>query len=85
MTKQQQQQKNISQFFFLQINNHLETLTDPRSEDTAEDVHQAVVLHLHEGEEVEVTQQTWRRWVATSARGAHRTHKVHIHQFSELT
>ena len=59
-------------------------LTDPGLQDGGEDLALARVLHLCEGEEIEVPQQAMGDRVPTATRGAHGAGKVDVHQVTEL-
>lgn len=60
-------------------------LTHPAVEDGGEDAHLADVLHLSEGQVVEVTHESRGDGVPASPWGAHGTHKVDVYQVLEGT
>ena len=58
-------------------------LTHPTAQDGGEDVLLADLVHLSKGQVVEVACQPWGDGIPASARGAHGTDKVDVHQLLE--
>lgn len=60
-------------------------LTHPTAKDVGEDGLLAAVIHLREGQVVEMTCEAWSDSIPSPSRRSHGTHKINIHQLLKRT